>query len=163
MKQVSTLFLKIAVVAMGIPVIALCIFALLKLLSLAFSHAVDGDTLGYIVLTTVTVVYITVIPFFMALYQTIKLLRYIEKEQAFSQLSVTSLTKIKNYAKIISGLYLIILPLIVIVAKWDDAPGLILITMVLIGASFAVAVFSSVLQRLLQQAIEIKEENELTV
>lgn len=50
-----------------------------------------------------------------------------------------------------------------IVAKWDDAPGLILITMVLIGASFAVAVFSSVLQRLLQQAIEIKEENELTV
>lgn len=163
MKQVSTLFLKIAVVAMGIPVIALCIFALPKLLSLAFSHAVDGDTLGYIVLTTVTVVYITVIPFFMALYQTIKLLRYIEKEQAFSQLSVTSLTKIKNYAKIISGLYLIILPLIVIVAKWDDAPGLILITMVLIGASFAVAVFSSVLQRLLQQAIEIKEENELTV
>jgi hypothetical protein len=57
----------------------------------------------------------------------------------------------------------VILPLVFVVAEWDDAPGLIVINLVFIGASFLVAVFAAVLQRLLQQAIEIKEENDLTV
>src|SRR5690625_2835603 len=163
MKQVSTLFLKIVVIAMSIPVLALCIFVLPKVVMEAFRHAANGEKLGYIVLTILFVMYITAIPFFLALYQTVKLLTYIEKDQAFSQISVTALTKVKNYAKLISGLYVLVLPLVYIVAEWDDAPGLILIGIVMIGASFAVAVFASVLQRLLQKAIDIKEENDLTV
>ena len=163
MKQVSTLFLKIAVITIGIPVLALCVFVLPKFANVAFSHAASGDTLGYIVLSILVVMYVSTIPFYMGLYQTLNLLRYIEKDQAFSQVSVISLKKIKNYAKIISGLYVIVLPLVYILAQWDDAPGLILIGVVIIGASFAVAVFASVLQRLLQKAIDIKEENDLTV
>ncbi|WP_085992204.1 DUF2975 domain-containing protein [Oceanobacillus senegalensis] len=163
MKQVSTLFLKITVIIMGIPVLALCIFGLPQLVKVAFSHTANGDTLGYIVLSILIVMYIATIPFYMALYQTLKLLNYIEKDQAFSQISVIALKKIKNGAKIISGLYVVILPLVYIVAEWDDAPGLLLIGMIIIGTSFAVAVFASVLQRLLQKAIDIKEENDLTV
>lgn len=109
------------------------------------------------------VMYITIIPFFFALYQTLKLLGFIEKDQAFSRLSVTALKKIKNSAKVISILYLVILPLVYIVAEWDDAPGLVLVGMVMVGAPFAIAVFASVLQRLLQSAIDMKEENELTI
>ncbi|WP_085993145.1 DUF2975 domain-containing protein [Oceanobacillus senegalensis] len=163
MKQVSTLFLKITVIIMGIPVLALCIFALPRLAKVAIEHAANGDTLGYIVLSILIVMYVATIPFYLALYQTLKLLSYIEKDQAFSQMSVIALKKIKNCAKTISGLYVVILPLVYIVAEWDDAPGLILLGMVIIGASFAVAVFASVLQRLLQKAIDIKEENDLTV
>ena len=163
MKQVSTLFLKIIVIFMGIPVLALCVLALPQFAKVAFDHAADGDTLGYIVLSIILVLYASAIPFYLALYQTIKLLTYIEKDQAFSPISVIALKKIKNSAKVISGLYLVILPLVYMVAEWDDAPGLILIDVIIIGASFAVAVFASVLQRLLQKAIEIKEENDLTV
>ncbi|HHU19076.1 MAG TPA: DUF2975 domain-containing protein [Bacilli bacterium] len=163
MKQVSTMFLKVVVISMGIPVLGLCIYLLPKIADVAFSHVADGDTLGYLILTILIVMAITAIPFYLGLYQTVKLLSYIEKDQAFSQISVTALTKIKNYAKLISALYVVILPMVYFVAEWDDAPGLILIDFVVIGASFALAVFASVLQRLLQTAIDYKEENDLTV
>lgn len=163
MKQVSTLFLKIIVSAMGIPVLALCILVLPKIVNEAFGYTAKGDTLGYILLGILIVIYISAIPFFLVLYQAIKLLTYIEQDKAFSQISVKALTKIKNYGKLISSLYVVVLPLVYIVAEWDDAPGLILIGIVIIGASFAVAVFASILQRLLQKAIDYKEENDLTV
>ncbi len=55
------------------------------------------------------------------------------------------------------------MPLIYYAAEVDDAPGLILIGMVIICASFVVAVFAAVLQKLLENAIDIKSENDLTV
>ena len=55
------------------------------------------------------------------------------------------------------------MPLIYYAAEVDDAPGLILIGMVIIFASFVVAVFAAVLQKLLKNAIDIKSENDLTV
>ncbi|SOC44787.1 DUF2975 domain-containing protein [Salinicoccus kekensis] len=163
MRQVSTLFLKVAVIALRLPVLALYIFVLPQFFSTATTHAGQGETLGFIFLGILIVMYITIIPFFFALYQTLKLLGFIEKDQAFSRLSVTALKKIKNSAKVISILYLVILPLVYIVAEWDDAPGLVLVGMVMVGAPFAIAVFASVLQRLLQSAIDMKEENELTI
>ena len=48
-------------------------------------------------------------------------------------------------------------------AEVDDAPGLIILGMVIIFASMVIAVFAAVLQRLLQEAINIKSENDLTV
>ena len=39
--------------------------------------------------------YVAAIPFFVALYQAFKLLSYIDKNQAFSELSVKALKKIK--------------------------------------------------------------------
>lgn len=163
MKQVSTLFLKIIVIMMGIPVLALCILGLPKLANVAINHAAKGETLGYILLSILLIMFVSAIPFFLSLYQTLKLLKYIELDQAFSSISVEALKKVKNYAKLISGLYAVALPLVYVVAEWDDAPGLILIGVIIISASLAVAVFASVLQRLLQKAIEIKEENDLTV
>ena len=107
--------------------------------------------------------YVSVIPFFIALYQAFKLLSYIDKNQSFSELSVTSLKKIKFCAITISGLYVVIMPFVFLVADLDDAPGLIIIGMVPVFASMVIAVFAAVLQRLLQEAIHIKSENDLTV
>lgn len=55
------------------------------------------------------------------------------------------------------------LPFVYVVAEKDDAPGLILMGMVPVFASLVIAVFSAVLQRLLQEAIDIKSENDLVV
>jgi hypothetical protein len=107
--------------------------------------------------------YVSVIPFFVALYQAFKLLIYIDKNQAFSELSVKALKNIKFCAMTISGLYVVIMPFVYLVADLDDAPGLIIIGMVPIFASIVIAVFAAVLQRLLQEAIDIKSENDLIV
>ncbi|WP_042222018.1 DUF2975 domain-containing protein [Oceanobacillus manasiensis] len=163
MKQGSTLLLKIAVILMGIPIFAICVFFLPKIVLEAIDHASDGAQLGYIVLGILAVMYFSAIPFYFALYQAFKLLRYIDQNNAFSDLSVVALSKIKYCAITITGLYILVLPLVFIVAQWDDAPGLVLIGMVISGASLVIAVFAAVLKRLLQQAINIKSENDLTV
>ena len=59
--------------------------------------------------------------------------------------------------------YAIILPFIYIVAEIDDAPGIILMGMVPIFTALVVGVFSAILQKLLNEAIKIKSENDLTV
>jgi len=48
-------------------------------------------------------------------------------------------------------------------AEADDAPGLIVIGLLIIFGCLVVAIFAAVLQKLLKTAIEIKTENELTV
>lgn len=55
------------------------------------------------------------------------------------------------------------MPLFYLIAEADDAPGIILIGMLLIFAALVIAVFAAVLQKLLQEAIHIKSENDLTV
>lgn len=163
MKRSSTLFLKLALIIIAIPVLALCIYLLPQIAIVAFEEAGNGATLGYIVIGILTVMYISAIPFYTALYQAFKLLNYIDTNQAFSQISVNALRKIKNCAKTICVLYGVLLPFVFVVAQWDDAPGLVLIGMVIVGASLVIAVFAAVLQRLLQEAIDIKTENDLTV
>ncbi|MBO1511221.1 DUF2975 domain-containing protein [Metabacillus bambusae] len=158
MKHGSTLFLKIAVFLIGIPVLALCIFGLCWLAN----NPVSPDY-AHILYPILIGMYVSAIPFYIALYQAFKLLSYIDKNQAFSELSVKALKIIKFCAMTISGLYVVILPFVYLVAERDDAPGLIIIGMVPIFASMVIAVFAAVLQRLLQEAIDIKSENDLIV
>lgn len=101
--------------------------------------------------------------FYFALYQAFTLLSYIDRNKAFSELSVRALKKIKYSAITISLLLVAGMPLFYLIAEMDDAPGIILIGLVLIFASMVIAVFAAVLQRLLQEAIDIKSENDLTV
>ncbi|CAM2146145.1 Uncharacterized membrane protein YoaS [Paraburkholderia tropica] len=107
--------------------------------------------------------YAAAIPFYFALYQAFTLLSYIDRNKAFSELSVRALKKIKYCAITISLLLVAGMPLFYLIAEMDDAPGIILIGLVLIFASMVIAVFAAVLQRLLQEAIDIKSENDLTV
>lgn len=158
MKRGTILFLKLAVLFIGLPIIVLCIFGLIWLIS----NPVNPDY-EQVLYPIIIGMYISTIPFFIALYQSFKLLSYIDNNQAFSDLSVKALKKIKFCTLIISGLYVVILPFVFGLAQIDDAPGLVLVGMVPILASLVISVFAAVLQRLLQDAIEIKKENELIV
>jgi len=158
MKQGSTLFLRMAVFLIGAPVLALSIFGVPWLAN----NSANPDY-AYILYPIVIGMYVSTIPFYFALYQAFKLLSYIDKNKAFSDLSVMALKKIKYCAITISSLYVVILPFVYLVADKDDAPGLIIIEMVPIFASMVIAVFAAVLQRLLKEAIDIKSENDLTI
>lgn len=158
MKQGTTLFLKVAVILIGVPVLASCIFGLAWL-----ANNPVNPNYAYILYPIVIGIYLSVLPFFFALYQAFKLLSYIDMSNAFSDLSVKALKNIKYCAFIISALYVVMMPFVYLFAEKDDAPGLIIIAMVPLFASLVVAVFAAVLQKLLEEAIEIKTENDLTV
>jgi cellulose synthase/poly-beta-1,6-N-acetylglucosamine synthase-like glycosyltransferase len=160
MNRGTTLFLKAAVILIGIPVLALCIFLVPEIANFAAELYPD---MSYIKSLVFIDLYASAIPFYIALYQAFKLLGYIDKNNAFSELSVQVLKNIKFCALIISGLYAVGMPLFYLIAEMDDAPGVIVIGLVIIFASMVIAVFAAVLQKLLKEAIEIKSENDLTV
>lgn len=107
--------------------------------------------------------YLSLIPFFAALYQAWKLLNYIDKNKAFSELSVKALRAIKYCGVFMTLVLLTAMPLAFSIAQYDDAPGLVLIAMAFFCSPLVVSVFAALLQKLLQSAIDIQSENELTV
>ena len=154
MKKASTFFLRTVIIGMGAVVLGLCVFVLPLGIMTDHTGMYKPILLG---------MYVPAIPFFIALWETLKLLKYIDADTAFSEHSVVSLKRIKQCGKVISILYALGMPYIFHVADKDDAPGVVLIGVVIVFASLSVAVFAAVLERLLQNAIEIKRENDLTV
>ena len=156
----ETLILKIAVVMLGIPVAALC---LLLLPFIARDAAQSSIRMAYVIYGILILMYISVIPFFAALYQGFRLLGYIDSNRAFSELSLKSIQTIRSCAAEISIIYLFAMPLFYIVAEIDDAPGVILVGMIFVFAPLTVAVFAAILKKLLKNAIDLKNDNELTI
>jgi hypothetical protein len=159
MKKGSTHFLRFATIFLGIIVLALCI----ALPSIYTGGSEEFPTASRTLLIIIGILYGTTVPFFFALWQTLKLLRYIDQNRAFSELSVKALQNIKYSAIAITVLYLACAPFLIPIAEGDDAPGLVLMGAVLACFPLVIAVFAAVLQRLLQNAIGIKSENDLTV
>ncbi len=153
MKQGSTLFLKSVICLIGLAVLGLCII-LVGVIS-------AGNAGMYLYMMLVMLA--AALPFFFALHQGLQLLSCIEKNIAFSELSVKAIRNIKYCAFTISVLYAASMPLIIYVAEKDDAPGAALIGLVFVFAPLITGVFAAVLEKLLRTAIEIKSENELTV
>lgn len=153
-KHGSTLFLKSVVLLMGLGVLSLCMFVL--------PAGIVSDRTGYY-RPILLGLYIPAMPFFIALNQAYKLLNIIEQNETFTKMAIMTLSNIKYCAVSISVLFTIGMPYIYYVAELDDAPGVILIGLVIIAASSVIAIASGLFQKLLQNAIDIKSENDLTV
>jgi hypothetical protein len=154
MKIDSAFFLKSVVFLLGLNVLALC--------AIALPAGILSDNTGYY-RPILFGLYVPAIPFFYALHQALKLLGYIDHNKAFSQASVNALKHIKYCALVIGTLFTAGQPYIFYVADRDDAPGVAAIGFVIIAASFVIATAAALFQRLLQNAVDIKAENELTV
>lgn len=152
----STLFLRLVVVILG--VIAL-FFAGLAWVQVMMAKDDFADPYRFVLLG----LELTVIPFFIALHQTLKLLHYVDTDKAFSELSVRALNRIKYCALVFSALYAVCLPVLYVSADGDSNLGVMFVGFVMIFAPIVIAVFAAVLQKLLQNAIAIKSENDLTV
>ncbi|GMK44844.1 hypothetical protein PghCCS26_19720 [Paenibacillus glycanilyticus] len=157
MNRVSTYFLKITVLFMAMPAIAVCVFGVIGLIRNnpnQFPGRMHPSDIGF---------FAAVIPYFIALYTVMKLLGYIDNNTAFSELSVRALKKIKYCGVSIGIIFVAMMPFVFIMARQEDAPGIIVIGLAVAFASFVVAVFGALLERLLQNAIKLKSDNELTV
>ncbi|NMD68653.1 DUF2975 domain-containing protein [Bacillus sp. DNRA2] len=162
MKQGSTLFLKTVIYIIGIAVLALCIFGLPEL---AAKDAAAHPETAYLQYPFLIGAYILVTPFFVALYQALKLLSYIGQNKAFTELSVKALIYIKRCAITISTIIIagLITVIVLFGGKGEDITGLISLGLILTFASMVITVFAAVLQKLFQEAIEMKSENDLIV
>lgn len=156
MKKGSTLLLQGVLFAMGLIVFTVCAVFLPQIIMAELAG--DFDYLPILV-----GLYVPAIPFFIALFQASKLLRLIDANQAFSPRSVTALKNIKFCGLSISAAFALGMPYIFYVADRDDAPGLVALGLVIIGASFVIATAAAVFQNLLQNAVDLKSENDLTV
>jgi hypothetical protein len=150
----STVILRLAVLSFAAIILGLCLFAL--------PAGIASDEFG-LYRWILAGLYIPAIPFFYAIYHIMKLLQYIDQNTAFSDASVTALKRVKWCGGWIAGLLAAGMPYVYYVADKDDAPGVVALGCVLVGATIAFAVFAAVLQRLLQSAIDFKTENDLTV
>ncbi|GLO64687.1 MULTISPECIES: DUF2975 domain-containing protein [Oceanobacillus] len=155
----ETQVLKVAVFLIGLPVLALCIFLIPEVISITERN---GEFF-YLLPLFIIYLYFTAIPFYYALLHAYKLLQYIDQNKAFSERSIKSLKIIRYCATIISVMYVISLPIFYIIAEMDDAPGLLVIGLVITFSSLIIAVFAAVLQKLFKNANDIKSENDLTV
>lgn len=160
MKRMSTIFLRTAIIFIGIGVLAL---STLLLPTLWGDISTEFPEYSYAVYAVFIAMFITVIPFFIGLYGAWRLLSHIDRGLAFTKQSAKSVSSIAVAAGSISSIYIISLPFFYIWADNDDAPGLVIIGLVLTGVPMVISVFASLLHKLISEASELKSENELTV
>lgn len=160
MKRATTLFLRAALIVIAFGVAALCAI----LIPFLWSDVANSSfSYAYAIYTIFIVMYVAAVPYFIGIYKAWRLLSLIDKGRAFSAESVKVVKALSICGAIISGLYVVSLPFFYIWAQGDDAPGLVIIGMVLAGVPMIVSVFAALLQRLISEATDIKAENELTV
>ena len=154
LERSSTLFLKLILLVLSLAVLTFCGFLLYQI--------IQSDSLGDYQPILIGVL-ISTIPFLYVFYQAYNLLNNIDANLSLTDSSVNSLRIIKVCSFLISLMYLMGSPFIFNVAQQDDAPGVVLINIILIMGPFSVGVFTYILQKLLINAIGYKSENELTI
>ena len=105
--------------------------------------------------------YAASIPFFIALYKAFKLLGYIGQNKAFSLNSVRTLSSIK-YCAIVLSIFIVMAGLYIRIFhnKDDDPAGFLAICIVTTFVSLVVATAVAVFEKILQNGMDIKSENE---
>jgi len=156
MKQSSTIFLQVVIVLIGIVALAIMIrFPSTE------GRAENLDLFSIYSNPLILYGYAASIPFFMALYKAFKLLGYIGQNKAFSLNSVRTLSSIKYCAIVLSILIVLAGIYIRIFHNKDDDPaGFLAMCIVTTFVSLVVATAVAVFEKILQNGIDIKSENE---
>lgn len=156
----ETVFLKLSVIVLALPILAACLF----LLPFLWRDATEsGGWIANSMRPILVGMYVAAVPYFMALFQTFTLLGLIDRNEAFSYRSVKVLRMIKYCALTITVIYMALLPFFYWFAERDDSPGFLVLGFVFVFAAFVIAVFAELLQKLLKRAIDMKQEIDLTV
>jgi hypothetical protein len=158
MKQGSTLFLKFVILLIAAVALAgLIVFPQLE------GRAANLDLISIYRDPFILYGYVASIPFFTALFQAFKLLGHVDKNTIFSQPAVRSVRIIKYCAIAIPVFILGGEAFILLNADGDDFAGPVALGIYATFASLVIATAVAIFERLLQNAVEIKSENDLTV
>jgi hypothetical protein len=158
MKRSSTIFLQVVLALIGIGALALLLWE-------PHIEGVNAHAAFFAVYLDpfIALVYIGSIPFFMALYQAFKLLTFVSQDKTFSQAAVNALRTIKYCAIAIIGFVAVEELFIMLNHGSDDAAGGIFMGVLITFGSIVIATAAAMFERILQNAVDIKSENDLTV
>lgn len=155
--------MTISLFQIGVLFITLCIVLLAAfwLPQTAAAFAKDAPEYAYLQYPLLGAIYVTLIPFLLAIVEGLRLSRRVALNDAFSDASVLHLKRIKLSAFLISILYLV--GGLILNSLVEMAPGIALLGILIMLASLMIGLISGILEELLRKALEIKEENDLTV
>ena len=156
MKQSSTIFLQGVIVLIGIVALAIMIrFPLTE------GRAANLDLFSIYSDPFILYGYAASIPFFIALYKAFTLLGYIGQNKAFSLNAVRTLSSIK-YCAIVLSIFIVMAGLYIRIFhnKDDDPAGFLAMCIVTTFVSLVVATAAAVFEKILQNGMDIKSENE---
>jgi len=102
------------------------------------------------------------IPFFAALYHAFKVLGYVRQNKTFSQATVNSLRIIKYCALALIG-FVAASVIFMIGGDREDRPAGLFMRILVTFPAIIVATVAAISERILQNAVDIKSENDLTV
>ena len=160
MKRVSTIFLQVVIVLLGVGLLA----------ALLWEPQLEGRNVNatqfeiYFKDPFLAYIYLAFVPFFIGLYQAVRLLRFARRNEMFIPPAVRSLAIIK-YCAIAVALFIVGAEayIFVFVRGTDDVAGGVMMGAFIIFVSAVIATAAAVFQRILQSAVDIKSENDLTV
>lgn len=159
MKRISTMFLQAVIVLMGLLALAILIC-----FPLTEGRAQNLDLLSIYADPFILYGYIASIAFFIALYKAFRLLGYIGQNRVFSLDSVKALKSIKYCAMILGVLIVLAALYIRLFHHEDDDPaGFLAMCIVTTFAIIVIATAAAIFEKLLQNAIDMKSENDLTI
>lgn len=159
MKSISIVFLKAVIVLIGIMALAILIW-----FPMTEGRAANLDLFSIYSDPFILYGYATSIAFFIALYKAFRLLGYIGQNKVFSPTSVKALKDIKFCAIILSVLIVMAgLYIKMVHDKEDDPAGFLAICIVTAFASIVVATAAAIFEKLLQNVVDMKSENDLTI
>ena len=157
MKRSSTAFLQTLIVLVGIGALAFLLWE--PHVEGVNAHAAFFEV--YVDLF-VAYAYIASIPFFVGLYHAFKVLGYVRQNKTFSQATVNSLRSIKYCALALIG-FVAVSVIFMIGGDREDRPGGLFMRILVAFPSIIVASAAAISERILQNAVDIKSENDLTV
>ena len=105
--------------------------------------------------------YVASVPFFVALYQAFKVLGYAATNKVFSQDAVKSVRTIKYCALAMIGF--VAVSVVFMSGDRDDRPAGVFMRVLIAFPSMVVATAAAISERVLQNAVDLKSENDLTV
>ncbi len=159
MKRSTTIFLQIVVVLIGMGALALLIWEP----QVEGVNAQATNIEIYFKDPFLALVYAGSIPFFIALYQAFKVLGYARQNKVFSEAAVKALRTIKYCALAIIGFVVVEEIVIMLNHGNDDPAGGVFMGVLITFGSIVVATGAAMFEGILQNAVDIKSENDLTV
>jgi len=158
MKRSSTIFLQTVIVLIGIGALAFMLWE--PHIEGRNAHATPFEI--YFKDPFLAYAYTASIPFFVAFYQAFKMLGYAGQNKIFSQPAVKALQTIKYCAIAIIG-FVAVGEIFIMLGNSDDRAGGVFMGILIIFGSAVIAAAAAMFERILQNAVDIKSENDLTV
>jgi len=160
MKRGSTIFLQIVILLLGAGFLA----------ALLWEPQVEGRNVNatqfeiYFKDPFLAYIYLAFVPFFVGIYQAFKMLGYARRDEVFSPRAVRALRIIK-YCALTTALFIVGAEayIFIFVRGTDDVAGGVMMGAFIIFVSAVIGTVAAVFERILQNAVDIKSENDLTI